>query len=184
MNNLKYVEIDGDKLRKAVKDAGYSLTILQNEVGMSDSYLSNAFNTEVIGRAVLLAICSLLKRETTEFLKINNIQPKAIKYDKRIRRGCIYELIERDGSHKNDILIISNDDRNCNSRLLSCIRINNANNGVGRDVVLIEYQKKIKLVHAELVTYVHRDSVGKELGKVSEPIMYEISEKCKEGLAL
>lgn len=185
MRQIETVKLDVEKFKKAIAESGYNNSSICLAVGMSDSYLGKALKSNTCRKVVFLAMCNLLNKKPEEFLiEEPKEEVPLIKYDKRIRRGHIYELIEKDGSHKNDILIISNDDRNFNDRMLSCIRINNTNNGIGRDIVLIEYQKKIKMVHAELVTYVHRSSVGKEIGAVSEPIMYEISEKCKLGLAL
>ena len=178
----KYVDIDGGKLRQAIKDLGYTLNSLAPEIGMSDSYISKALIDGKISKTALLAICSIIGKNQNDFMPAATT-PK-VTVDKRIRRGHIYELIERDGSHKNDILIVSSDDRNFNDKMLSCIRINNSHRGVGRDIVVIQYQKQIKMVHAQLVTYVYRDQIGKELGTVTDQQMYEISEIMKEGLAL
>lgn len=97
------------------------------------------------------------------------------------RRGWIYEFIEKDGSHKNDVLVVSSDGR-AYDKIISIIMI--GDNPAGYDVVPIKYQGKTRYVHRELVTYCARARLGKNICKLSDKTMDDIDLGLTRGLGL
>lgn len=97
------------------------------------------------------------------------------------RRGHIFEFLEKDGSHKNDVLVVSSEGR-AYDKVISIIMI--GDNPSGYDVVSIKYNGKTRYVHRELVTYCRRDRLGKCICKVSDKVMDDINLGLIRGLGL
>lgn len=96
-------------------------------------------------------------------------------------RGYIYEFIEKDGTHKNDILVISSEGRKYD-KIISILML--SDNPAGYDVVSVKYNGRKRFVHRELVTYCRRDRLGKKLCKVSDKVIREIEDGIIRGLGL
>ena len=97
------------------------------------------------------------------------------------RRGYIFEFIEKDGSHKNDVLVVSSDGR-AYDKLISIIML--GDNPSGYDVVKVKYDGRVRYVHRELVTYCARARLGKCICKVSDKVMADIDAGLARGLGL
>lgn len=97
------------------------------------------------------------------------------------RRGYIFEFIEKDGSHKNDVIVVSSDGR-AYDKLISIIMI--GDNPSGYDVVKVKYNGRVRYVHRELVTYANRVRLGKCICKVSDKVMADIDAGLARGLGL
>lgn len=97
------------------------------------------------------------------------------------RRGWVYEFLEKDGTHKNDVLIVSSDGR-AYDKIVSIIMI--GDDPSGYDVVPIKYSRITRYVHRELVTYCRRDRLGKSICKISDKTMTDIDLGLVRGLGL
>lgn len=97
------------------------------------------------------------------------------------RRGYIFEFLEKDGSHKNDVLVVSSDGR-AYDKLISIIML--GDNPSGYDVVKVKYDGRVRYVHRELVTYANRARLGKCICKVSDKVMADIDAGLARGLGL
>lgn len=87
-------------------------------------------------------------------------------------RGCIYEFIEKDGTHKNDVLVVSSNSR-ATDKIISILMLRDGLNG--NDVVRIRYNNRDRVVHCGCVTFVDRSRLGGKLAKVSDKVMDDIS---------
>ena len=96
-------------------------------------------------------------------------------------RGYIYEFIEKDGTYKNDVLVVSSEGRS-HDKMVSIIMI--GDNPSGYDIVPVNYNGKKRYVHRELVTYCWRGKLGKPICKVSDKTMAQIDEGLLRGLGL
>ena len=96
-------------------------------------------------------------------------------------RGYIYAFIEKDGTHKNDVLIVSSDARSTD-KLVSIIMI--GDNPEGDDVIKIRYNGRTRYIHRELVTFCKRTRLGDMIAPVSADIMARVDEGLARGLGL
>jgi len=83
------------------------------------------------------------------------------------QRGHVYEFIEKDGTVKNRVLVVSADTR-AGDRLVSILMLGDI--GFGHDVVKIGKQ----YVHCGCVTYCGRDRLGRMIGKASKQAMEDV----------
>lgn len=97
------------------------------------------------------------------------------------KRGYIYEFLEKDGSYKNDVLVVSSDGRGYD-KIISIIML--GDNPSGYDVVKVNYDGRTRFVHRELVTYCARARLGKCICKVSDKVMADIDTGLARGLGL
>jgi hypothetical protein len=96
-------------------------------------------------------------------------------------RGYIYEFLEKDGTHKNDVLVVSSEGRS-HDKMVNIIMI--GDNPSGYDIVPVNYNGQKRFVHRELVTYCWRGRLGKAIAKVSDKTMEQIDEGLLRGLGL
>jgi len=96
-------------------------------------------------------------------------------------RGYIYEFLEKDGTHKNDVLVVSSEGRS-HDKMVNIIMI--GDNPSGYDIVPVNYNNRKRFVHRELVTYCWRGRLGRPIAKVSDKTMAAIDEGLLRGLGL
>lgn len=96
-------------------------------------------------------------------------------------RGYIYEFIEKDGSHKNDVLVVSSEGR-AYDKLISTIMV--GDNPKGKDIVPISYNGRKRYIHSELVTFAKRERLGELVAVLPMEAMAVIDEGLAQGLGL
>ena len=101
-------------------------------------------------------------------------------YKNSAERGCIYEFIEKDGTVKNEVLVVSSNARSMD-KMISIIMIGDS--PAGHDVVPVEYNGKNRYVHSELVTYTNRARLGNKLCKISDDLLDKITKVMIRGLS-
>ena len=97
------------------------------------------------------------------------------------KRGYIHEFLEKDGTHKNDVLVVSSDGRS-HDKYISIIMV--GDNPSGYDVVPVKYNNQERYIHREMVTFCMRGRLGKPICKVSDRTMAEIDAGLIRGLGL
>lgn len=110
-----------------------------------------------------------------------NAEPEMYHNAPVARRGYIYEFLEKDGTHKNDVLVVSSEGR-AYDRIISIIML--GDNPAGYDVVEIKYNNAKRYAHRELVTYCARARLGKCICKASDKAMNDIDVGLARGLGL
>lgn len=105
---------------------------------------------------------------------------KLKEYKNNAERGYIYEFKEKDGTIKNDVLVVSSNARSMD-KMISIIMI--GDNPAGHDIVPVEYNNKKRYIHSELVTYTVRSRLGKKLYKVPDDSMALVTKSMLRGLS-
>ncbi len=96
-------------------------------------------------------------------------------------RGSIYEFIERDGSVKNHVVVVSSKKR-MYDKIISILMLGDSR--AGYDVVQVKFNQMTKYVHVGMVTYCGRDRLGKRVGEVGAGKMRDIEYLLHDSLGL
>lgn len=92
-------------------------------------------------------------------------------------RGGVFEFIEKDGSVKNMVLVVSNDHRKTDKRVSTTML---GDNDYGNDVIELDVNGKTKYIHCGMISYSMRNRLGKKLIQLSEDKMKEV-DRCIMG---
>ena len=86
-------------------------------------------------------------------------------------RGGIFRFIEKDGTEKHLVLVVSDDSRKTDKRI-STIML--GSNSQGNDVVCLEVEDKIWYVHCGMVSFSLRNRLGERVGTASDSVMEDV----------
>lgn len=103
-----------------------------------------------------------------------------VEYRTSAERGCIYEFKEKDGTIKNDVLVVSSNARSMD-KMISIIMI--GDNPAGHDIVPVKYNNRERYIHSELVTYTVRSRLGKKICKIPDKSMNMVTKSMLRGLS-
>ena len=105
---------------------------------------------------------------------------RAVEYKTYAERGCIYEFKEKDGTIKNDVLVVSSNARSMD-KIISIIMV--GDNPAGHDIVPVTYDNRERFIHSELVTYTLRSRLGKKICKIPDTSMSLVTKSMLRGLS-
>lgn len=88
------------------------------------------------------------------------------------KRGVIYNFIEKDGTSKNKVLVVSAEHRR-EDNIISILML--GTKYTGKDCIEINTQGENWFVHCGLVTYTSRTRLGEEVGKIDEETQRRIT---------
>lgn len=86
-------------------------------------------------------------------------------------RGGVFEFMEKDGSVKNMVLVVSSNSRKTDKRV-STVMLGDSN--LGSDVVMVEVDGHFKFVHCGMISYSMRNRLGNKICQLSDDKMKEI----------
>lgn len=103
------------------------------------------------------------------------------KYLNPADRGCVYDFIEKNGTVKNKVIVVSSNGR-AFDKLISVLMLGDS--PAGYDVVPVKICGKKYYVHCGMVTYTARAQLGIKLGRVADSVMADIDAQIARNLGI
>lgn len=96
-------------------------------------------------------------------------------------RGAIYEFLEKDGTTRNFVLVVSSQAR-ATDKIISVLMLGDS--PAGFDIVEIPFMDTTRYVHCGMVTYCGRTRLGRKMDIVDPEIMRKIDAQLAKDLGI
>lgn len=96
-------------------------------------------------------------------------------------RGAIYEFLEKDGTTRNFVLVVSSQTR-ATDKIISVLMLGDS--PAGYDIVEIPFMGTIRYVHCGMITYCGRTRLGRKMDIVDPETMRKIDTQLAKDLGI
>lgn len=116
-----------------------------------------------------------------EYNRFTGISEEEKRFSNEANRGSIYEFLEKDGSVRNYVLVVSGQQR-ATDKLITILMLGNS--PAGADVVKIDFNGEPRYLHCGMMTYCARVKLGKKLMTLDEDAMSKVNAELAKQLGL